>query len=158
MPQQEADAVAERGEPGEPGDVPTGDAQADRPGRLRQWRDRARGHAVIGPVYRIAVLVVGVTIALAGVAMLALPGPGWAAIFIGLAVLASEFAMARRVKDSAFDRMRQARDRASDPQWRRRNRTLLIGSTAAVFLVVAALIWLWVDRYGWSIQPVVNLP
>jgi uncharacterized protein (TIGR02611 family) len=147
MPQQDADAVADRSE-----------APADPPGRLRQWRDRARGHVVIGPVYRIVVLVVGITITLAGVAMLALPGPGWAAIFIGLAVLASEFALARRMKDSAFDRMRRARDRASDPQWRKRNRVMLIGGAAAVFLVVAAAVWLWVVRYGWSVQPVVNLP
>lgn len=31
--------------------------------------------------------------------MLIFPGPGWAAIFIGFAVLASEFAFAERARD-----------------------------------------------------------
>jgi len=31
--------------------------------------------------------------------MLVLPGPGWAAIFLGFAILATEFAFAERVRD-----------------------------------------------------------
>lgn len=31
--------------------------------------------------------------------MLALPGPGWAAIFLGFAILATEFAFAEKVRD-----------------------------------------------------------
>lgn len=44
---------------------------------------------------KIIVLVVGVTVLLLGVAMLVLPGPGWVTIFIGLAILATEFAWAK---------------------------------------------------------------
>jgi len=36
---------------------------------------------------------------LAGLAMLALPGPGWLTIAAGLAVLAREFSWARRLLD-----------------------------------------------------------
>jgi tellurite resistance protein TerC len=44
---------------------------------------------------KIVVLVFGVTVLLIGVALLVLPGPGWVIIFIGLAILATEFAWAR---------------------------------------------------------------
>lgn len=45
----------------------------------------------------VAVAVVGVTLVLAGIAMLVLPGPGWVAIFAGLAVLAAEFTWAAKL-------------------------------------------------------------
>ena len=50
-------------------------------------------------VRRLVVLVVGAGVLGAGVAMLALPGPGILVIFIGLAVLATEFAWAERTLD-----------------------------------------------------------
>ena len=46
-------------------------------------------------IRRLAVFTVGVSVLAAGVAMLVLPGPGWAAIFVGFAILATEFAWAR---------------------------------------------------------------
>lgn len=45
------------------------------------------------------VLIVGSAIVFTGIAMLVLPGPGWAAIFLGFAVLATEFAAAEKVRD-----------------------------------------------------------
>jgi len=45
------------------------------------------------------VFIVGSAIIVAGVAMLVLPGPGWAAIFLGFAVMATEFAAAEKVRD-----------------------------------------------------------
>lgn len=45
------------------------------------------------------VFVAGWLVVLAGVAMLALPGPGWAAIFLGFAILATEFTTARDIRD-----------------------------------------------------------
>ena len=60
----------------------------DEPGRSTSWGLRnAR---------RIVVAVVGATILLLGAAMLLLPGPGLLTIFVGLTVLAAEFAWARR--------------------------------------------------------------
>jgi uncharacterized protein (TIGR02611 family) len=48
---------------------------------------------------RVVKIVVGFALLVAGVAMLALPGPGWATIAAGLALLAAEFAWARRALD-----------------------------------------------------------
>jgi uncharacterized protein (TIGR02611 family) len=61
--------------------------------RMRAW---ARRRPVTNAVWRASVLLVGFTIVIAGIAMLVLPGPGWVAIFLGLAVLSSEFAWAHR--------------------------------------------------------------
>jgi tellurite resistance protein TerC len=45
---------------------------------------------------RVVILVVGMTVLLFGVALLVLPGPAFVVIPIGLAILATEYAWARR--------------------------------------------------------------
>jgi uncharacterized protein (TIGR02611 family) len=55
------------------------------------------GAAILRHARRLVVFVIGATVILAGVAMLALPGPGWVAIFTGLAILSAEFVWARLV-------------------------------------------------------------
>ena len=49
---------------------------------------------------RIAKLIAGFGLLGSGVAMLALPGPGWLAIAAGLALLADEFHWARRLSNA----------------------------------------------------------
>lgn len=51
------------------------------------------------PIRKTLVLILGSTIIITGIIMLVFPGPGWAAIFIGFAVLASEFAFAEKARD-----------------------------------------------------------
>lgn len=46
---------------------------------------------------RLVVAVVGCTVLLIGVALLVLPGPAFVVIPVGLAILATEFAWARRL-------------------------------------------------------------
>jgi uncharacterized protein (TIGR02611 family) len=52
---------------------------------------------------RIAKIVAGFALLVAGAAMVFLPGPGWLTIAAGLAILAGEFLWARR----ALDRLKQ---------------------------------------------------
>ncbi|MCC2320681.1 PGPGW domain-containing protein [Cellulomonas xiejunii] len=67
-----------------------------------RWdRTRAQIQLLPRPVRMVAVAVVGGTVVLTGVAMLVLPGPGILAILAGLALLATEFAWARRWLDKA---------------------------------------------------------
>jgi uncharacterized protein (TIGR02611 family) len=47
-------------------------------------------------VRRVIVSVVGVTVVLIGIALLVLPGPAFVVIPVGLAILATEYAWARR--------------------------------------------------------------
>ena len=64
------------------------------------------------PIRRVAVLIVGGAVLLAGLVMLVTPGPGLVVILVGLATLASEFPWARRlltrVREEAGSRGRQA--------------------------------------------------
>lgn len=50
-------------------------------------------------VRQTIVLIAGSTVVLTGIIMLVLPGPGWAAIFLGFAILATEFTLAERARD-----------------------------------------------------------
>jgi uncharacterized protein (TIGR02611 family) len=52
---------------------------------------------------RMVRTVAGGTLLIAGIAMLALPGPGWLTIAAGLGVLATEFVWARRLLDRLKD-------------------------------------------------------
>jgi uncharacterized protein (TIGR02611 family) len=48
-------------------------------------------------VRKLAVAVIGTTVVLFGIALIVLPGPAFLVIPLGLAILASEFAWARRI-------------------------------------------------------------
>lgn len=63
--------------------------------------------------YRIGVFVTGFVVALVGIALLVLPGPGWLLIFLGLAILATEFRWARRTLHWTKGRYQQTRDRVT---------------------------------------------
>lgn len=59
------------------------------------------------PIRKPLVLMIGTAIVVAGLAMLVLPGPGWAAIFLGFAVLATEFAIAEKVRDWLISQLKR---------------------------------------------------
>ena len=64
--------------------------------RLSHERERLRARPTVDFAYRVAVGVVGFTVLAVGVAAIPYPGPGWAIVFLGLAILASEFYWAHR--------------------------------------------------------------
>ena len=45
------------------------------------------------------VFIVGTLVVIAGIIMLVIPGPGWGAIFLGFAILATEFQSAARIRN-----------------------------------------------------------
>jgi uncharacterized protein (TIGR02611 family) len=49
-------------------------------------------------VKRIGVFIVGWLVVIVGLLLVPLPGPGWAIVFVGLSILATEFAWAERLK------------------------------------------------------------
>jgi tellurite resistance protein TerC len=55
--------------------------------------------------WRVVIFIVGTTVLLLGIALIVLPGPAFVVIPVGLAILATEFAWARRwlhfVRESA---------------------------------------------------------
>ncbi len=68
--------------------------------RKRAWQQRLNAKLGLDklPVIRkVIYTVIGVTVVLIGVVMIVLPGPAIVVIPLGLAILASEYAWARRV-------------------------------------------------------------
>ena len=63
---------------------------------------------------KTAVLVVGVTVVIIGVALLVLPGPGLLTIALGLLILSSEFTWAERHLQSVKLRLKQVIDTSKE--------------------------------------------
>jgi uncharacterized protein (TIGR02611 family) len=95
--------------------------------------------------WRVGVFVVGLAVVAGGVLLLPLPGPGWLVIFAGLGVWGTEFVWAQRVLRWGKRKVTKAAHRALDPRVRRRN----IALTTVGVVLVAALIGVYVWRYGW---------
>lgn len=79
--------------------------RAEHPGHpLRRMFRRLRagmdGHPALLRVYRVSVGVLGGGITALGLLLVPLPGPGWLVVFLGLTILGTEFAWAKRM--SAF--------------------------------------------------------
>ncbi|MDX6763932.1 TIGR02611 family protein [Streptomyces sp. F8] len=94
--------------------------------------------------WQVGVFIVGLAVIAAGVAMLVLPGPGWVAIFAGLAIWATEFAWAHLVLRWTKRKVTEAAQRALDPKVRRRNIIL----TTAGLVIAGALIGFYLWKYG----------
>lgn len=62
--------------------------------RLARWRDRLRQNRSTNALYRTLVGITGAVVLAGGILAIPYPGPGWAIVFVGLAILASEFAWA----------------------------------------------------------------
>lgn len=115
--------------------------------QLTRWRERVRRHTLLNNAWRITVFTVGMAVLLAGLAMLILPGPGWAAIFVGFAILATEFAWAKTALMRAKDTANRAKERALDPRTRRRNALIAV----ACGIVIAAGVIVYLEKYGLSL-------
>jgi uncharacterized protein (TIGR02611 family) len=118
--------------------------------RARAWARRRRSTHVL---WQAGVLLVGLGLVIAGIAMLVLPGPGWAAIILGLIVLASEYAWARRLLDPVRRWAKRAADAALDPRVRRRN---LIIAGALVVLLAGLAGW-YIAAFGLTLAPITGL-
>ena len=88
---------------------------------------KLHAHPVTSLTTKIVVGVVGLAVASVGVVMIVTPGPAFVLIPLGLAILATEFAFARRwlgwARDKAMEAKRKSEDDA-DPAVRRRRLVL----------------------------------
>jgi uncharacterized protein (TIGR02611 family) len=106
--------------------------------RLARRREQ---HLKRSTLYRIGFGIAGALVTLAGVAMLALPGPAFVVIPVGLAMLALEFKWAERALEKALDKAEQARASARDasPAQKVLMTALVVAGIAA--FAVAAILW-----------------
>ena len=90
--------------------------QPERPGEpklVRKLRERQVEHKQRGRLYRWAFVLLGIAVLGVGIAMLALPGPAFVVIPIGLAILSLEFAWAEHLLEKALVKGEEARQKAA---------------------------------------------
>ncbi|MEO8107061.1 MAG: TIGR02611 family protein [Actinomycetes bacterium] len=126
-----------------------GKEPTDLPGPdwLYRLRKRFTGNSALRRlVWRVLATMLGVAIIVGGVVMVIFPGPGWAAIFLGLAVLATEYAWANRLLVATKDKAGGAASSVFAPENRKRS---IVLSSIVVLLVAAIVAW-YVYQYGWT--------
>ncbi|MFG1929908.1 TIGR02611 family protein [Mycobacterium sp. NPDC048908] len=114
--------------------------------RWARWRDRLRDRPRVEFGYRIAIAVVGVAVLGVGILAIPYPGPGWAIVFLGLGILATEFDWARRLLAYAKARY----DKAMDWFHRQHAAWQVFGGVLTALIVVATL-WL-LGALDWSAE------
>ncbi|HEV3376688.1 MAG TPA: PGPGW domain-containing protein [Thermoleophilaceae bacterium] len=115
----------------------------DPPELLVKLRDRKERHKQRSIPHRIAIVLLGLLIVLAGLVMSGpgVPGPGIAVILIGLGFLALEFDWAERLLERAIIWADNAKDRAEQTSTKQRVLAGLAGAVAVAAFVVAAILW-----------------
>jgi uncharacterized protein (TIGR02611 family) len=115
----------------------------DPPELLVKLRERKQRHKQRHILHRIAIVIVGILIVLAGAALSApgVPGPGIAVILIGLGFLALEFDWAERLLERAIIWADRAKDRAEETSPKQRILAGIAGAAAVAAFVAAAILW-----------------
>lgn len=106
-----------------------------------------RGHRVFGPVYRVGVAVLGFGVIALGLVLVPFPGPGWLVVFIGLGILATEFAWARRLLEFARSTLRRWTDWLAHAPLLVRMVLLLATVLVVAAVVMAYLAWVGVPAW-----------
>lgn len=93
------------------------DLEATEPKLAQRWHDhpafvpfKAVSRFIRKSGKRIAVTIAGSTVVIIGLILVPLPGPGWAIVFGGLAILATEYVWARRLLNYAKAKVGEAVD------------------------------------------------
>ncbi|MGY4099114.1 TIGR02611 family protein [Nocardia sp. R16R-3T] len=102
----------------------------------RAFRARLAVRPTLNLAYRIGVMVVGIAVLVIGILAIPYPGPGWAIVFAGLGILATEFAWARRALGWLRDRYRQGM-----AWYSARGPAMRVFGAVATFAVVLATLW-----------------
>jgi uncharacterized protein (TIGR02611 family) len=117
---------------------------ADAKRRWARWRDRLRERPKAEFGYRIVVAVIGLMVLTIGILAIPYPGPGWAIVFIGLAILATEFNWARRLL--AYTRERYDKVMA---WFKAQGLWVQVLGAAVTAVVVLGTLWL-LGAFGWA--------
>ena len=92
---------------------------------------------------KVAILVVGTIVVLAGIALLALPGPGMLVIIVGLVILAQEFDWAQRWLDIAVEKAAGATSKIQES----RSGQLALAASGLGMIIVGIAIIVFFARY-----------
>ena len=111
------------------------------PALVRKLRARQAEHKQRGRLYRLMFVALGLVVLGIGIAMLALPGPAFVVIPVGLAILSLEFEWAERLLERALIKGEEARRKAAQAS---RGQKILSGlaiACAAAAAFTAAIVW-----------------
>ena len=111
------------------------------PALVRKLRARQVEHKQRGRLYRWAFVLLGIAVLGVGVAMLALPGPAFVVIPIGLAILSLEFAWAEHLLEKALIKGEEAKRKASEASRAQKILSGLAIACAAAAAAAAAILW-----------------
>jgi uncharacterized protein (TIGR02611 family) len=115
-----------------------------RPGEpelVRKLRARQAEHKQRGLLYRWALVLVGLAVLGIGIAMLALPGPAFVVIPIGLAILSLEFAWAEHLLERALIKGEEAKRKASAATPAQKALSAAAAVCAVAAAIAAAFLW-----------------
>jgi uncharacterized protein (TIGR02611 family) len=117
--------------------------EEEPPELLIKLRERKERHKQRHMVHRVAVVVLGFLIVLAGVGLSfpGVPGPGIAVIVIGLGFLALEFDRAERLLERAIIWADRTKDRAERTTTGQRIVSGVLAALVVAAFVVAAILW-----------------
>lgn len=113
-------------------DQPTGERRGIH-GFLDRYRTTRMGRLGV----RIAVTTVGGAVTAAGLFMIPFPGPGWAVVIAGLAILALEYVWAHRLMSFTSRHVRAWLHWVGRRHW-----TVRLLIAAACFVFVGAILWI----------------
>jgi len=106
--------------------------------KLARRRER---HLKRSKAYRIAFMVLAFVIVLGGLALVPLPGPGWAIVFVGLGMLALEFKWAENLMEKILDRLDAAKKSASAASPLQKALMTAAVAVGIAAFAVAAILW-----------------
>jgi uncharacterized protein (TIGR02611 family) len=125
------------------GGVSDAQREDDRPELLIKLQERKERHKQRHIVHRVAVVVFGFLVVLAGIVLSGpgVPGPGFLVILIGLGFLALEFDRAERLLERAIIYGDQLAERAEQTSAAQRVMAGVAAALAIGAFVAAAILW-----------------
>lgn len=130
--------------------MPGGEGKGDA-GPLHEFRAFIRRHRLLNTTWQIGVFTVGATVLAAGLVMMVTPGPGLVGIVVGLAILATEFAWARRALHHARQAAEKAKEKALDPRTKRRNTIAAVAGGVVVGILITAYLVVYGFNLPWNL-------
>ena len=106
--------------------------------KLARRRER---HIQRSMPYRVMFMVLAFAVLLGGIALIPLPGPGWAIVFVGLGMLALEFKWAENLMEKILDRLEGAKEAAENATPLQKALGVVATVLGIAACVAAAILW-----------------
>ena len=86
-------------------------------------------------------MIAAFAVLLGGIALIPLPGPGWAIVFVGLGMLALEFKWAENLMEKVLDRLEGVKEAADNASPAQKAFSVVATGLGIAACVAAAILW-----------------